>query len=518
MIVLTGTNTYTGSTIIDGGTVEIGGSGSLGNGNYAVNITDDANLVFASSTNQTLSSHITGTGSLSEIGPGTLSLPGSGNTYTGGTTNTGGTLIVSYINESSQTSIGTGPLYVGGGTLSYTNTAAATTGRGVTNVVSGVSPTINVPNGSLTMYGPIGANPAASFTIIKTGAGTLIIGSPSSTNGNSYDGVTVQGGTVILNKPGTYNAVGGPVTVNSGGELELGGSSPTGGSAEFYTGSSTPLTINSGGIFDLHGQGTTIYSTSVAGSGNGNGAISNSAAGACTLNSPITLSNNTAFGCVGGIMLPAPIGGAYGLTNLGPGTLTLGATNTYTGGTTVRGGTLDVNTNGSIQGNVTVSAATTLELDNAAALAANATLTVASGSTNKLNYSGTNTIGALYVAGVAQPQGVYGATASNPGGVFTGTGTVKVVAAVTYPRPGITSFSHSGNTLTFSATNGSANGTYYILESTNEMLPIPQWNVIYTNAFNGSGDIVGQQVPVANSHDSREFYILLQSTNVSAFP
>jgi hypothetical protein len=169
-----------------------------------------------------------------------------------------------------------------------------------------------------------------------------------------------------------------------------------------------------------------------------------------------------------------------------------------------------------------VSSSATLELDSASAVASSATLTVASGAAVDLTYAGTDTIGALYVGGVLQPAGVYGASASNPGGVFTGTGTLTVPGAVSsYPTPGITGFTVSGTaptSVTISATNGLANGTYYLLESTNLSLPLHQWTVIYTNTFNGSGDIVGQQIPVAHQTDAEEFYILLQSTNASAFP
>jgi hypothetical protein len=45
----------------------------------------------------------------------------------------------------------------------------------------------------------------------------------------------------------------------------------------------------------------------------------------------------------------------------------------------------------------------------------------------------------------------------------------------------------SGSNLIFSGTNGPANGTYYVLTTTNLVLPIAQWTILSTNVFNGSG-------------------------------
>jgi autotransporter-associated beta strand protein len=87
---VTGANTYTGATTVSGGTLQIGAgstTGSLGTGS----VTNNASLVFNRSNVLTVANAITGTGGLTKSGAGTLSLTGT-NTYSGTTRISAGTL------------------------------------------------------------------------------------------------------------------------------------------------------------------------------------------------------------------------------------------------------------------------------------------------------------------------------------------------------------------------------------------------------------------------------------------
>ena len=82
-LILTKNNSYTGGTTISAGTLQIGdGSNS---GSVAGDIIDDSVLVFNRKNTLTYGGVISGSGSLTQAGTGTLRLTGD-NTYTGGTT------------------------------------------------------------------------------------------------------------------------------------------------------------------------------------------------------------------------------------------------------------------------------------------------------------------------------------------------------------------------------------------------------------------------------------------------
>jgi outer membrane autotransporter protein len=114
------------------------------------------------------------------------------------------------------------------------------------------------------------------------------------------------------------------------------------------------LTVNDPAAVTISGP----HTLSITGSGAGNGITVNNGAGLVTINSNLLLSgvpeiitvNNTAGLAINGI-----VGGTIGLIKAGTGQLTLAGANTYTGGTAVLQGTLQIGnggTSGSILGKV----------------------------------------------------------------------------------------------------------------------------------------------------------------------
>jgi fibronectin-binding autotransporter adhesin len=98
ILTLTATNSYLGATAINGGTLQLGNGQSGYDGALYVSVvstsgvTDNGALIFDLAGSQTAPYRISGSGSLSMIGDGMLTLSGS-NTYNGGTFVEAGTLV-----------------------------------------------------------------------------------------------------------------------------------------------------------------------------------------------------------------------------------------------------------------------------------------------------------------------------------------------------------------------------------------------------------------------------------------
>lgn len=184
----------------------------------------------------TINEDITGAGSLTKTGDGVLVLTGA-NTYAGGTSINGGTLLTDGDDSLGASSAG---LALDGGTLKIAKSFSSA--RAVTlNAAGG---TFNTGAYTLGLYGAIGG--AGALT--KTGAGTLILGAS-----NGYSGGTViTAGTVLLAAAGALPAAG-AVALSAGGTLDLAGYAQT---AASYSGPGTLAMSLAGGVTNLDVSGT----------------------------------------------------------------------------------------------------------------------------------------------------------------------------------------------------------------------------------------------------------------------
>ena len=176
-LVLTGSNTYTGVTTIGAGTLQVGNGGA---GEYlaspSVIVCNNAVLAFNASDSLTYGGVISGSGGLTQLGPGTVTLPGS-NTFTGTTIVAGGTLEIG-----------------NGGSGEFLASAA---------VVLGSSATVAFNHADLLTYSGV---ISGGGNLVKTGGGTLVL-----TAGNTYTGNTVvAGGTLQVGNGGAGEFVASP--------------------------------------------------------------------------------------------------------------------------------------------------------------------------------------------------------------------------------------------------------------------------------------------------------------------
>lgn len=145
-----------------------------------------------------------------------------------------------------------------------------------------------------------------------------------------------------------------------------------------------------------------------------------------TIGNPVVLLADLNCGGSGSgtVTLSGGVAGSAGLVKAGSGILALAGSSSYSGNTTVNGGTL--------------------KLSQANAVNDSSTVTIAAGAVLELDFAGEDTVLSLVLGGVAQANGVY--DASNSGGAITGTGAIRVFT----PPPPVPSSNASLASLTVS--------------------------------------------------------------------
>ncbi|WP_159564776.1 autotransporter outer membrane beta-barrel domain-containing protein [Budvicia diplopodorum] len=377
-ILLSGSN----NSVINSGTI-------IGLGGNAINIVGNNNAITldtgssltgdinSSGTGNTLTLQNAGSVASNMIGLNSLSMIGSSWTLSGNATFTGSGNSVIAVNNGAL--IVTGTLIAVGTTVASGATLQLGNGGTLGDVVTGLHVNGNlIVNHSNTYFYTDPIDGTGSFT--QQGTGTTILTGASTFTG----GTVVNHGTLQLgNNPASqYTGAGllvGEITVNSGATLLLNGSDVLGYSSP--TNSVRTINLNSSTLThagnDTNGWGVT-YNLAGAlmqttGSGNfsfGGGTTVNTLAStnSSEIAGLVTIydSNpgnaavfNVANGAAGiDLLVSANVNeesGSYGIAKLGDGLMALTGTATYTGGTTISGGTLQIGnggTTGSILGSV----------------------------------------------------------------------------------------------------------------------------------------------------------------------
>ncbi|EJM2629235.1 autotransporter-associated beta strand repeat-containing protein [Salmonella enterica subsp. enterica] len=362
-LTLSGSNTYTGGTTINDGTLIATSVDALGSGD----VTDDA--VLELNTGGDFINNIGGTGRVEKSGDETLTLSGS-NSYTGGTTISDGTLVASNVE-----SLGTGD-------VTNNATLELNTGGDFTNNIGGSGQVVKSGDDALALSG---ANSYTGGTLISSG--TLV-----ATNVDALgSGDVTDNATLELNTGGTFdNAISGSGQVVKSGDktLTLSGSNTYTGGTLISDGTLVASNVESLGTGDVTNNATLELNTggdftnNISGSGqvvkSGDETLtlsgSNTYTGGTTINDGTLVAtsvealgsgdvtNDAVLALNTGGDFANNIGGTGSVVKSGDETLTLSGTNSYTGGTTISGGTL-VATNVEALGTGDVTNNATLELN-----------------------------------------------------------------------------------------------------------------------------------------------------------
>ena len=357
--ILTGNNGATGAVTISGGTLQIG-NGST-SGSIAGNVTNGNTLIFNRSNAYTYSGTISSTGAVTQAGAGKLTISGA-NSYTGLTTVAAGcTLIVANNtalgNTTGGTSLTAGPdsytalqlandVIVTGETVTLNSNSAGNL-RSQMIVGSGHTATWNgtitlagnnyiqlISSGNMTVQGNINGS-TSNLLIRGSGNGTL----DATLNAGSTNLFKTDNGTWTITSTG--NTFGNTQVAN--GTFKLGVSDALPSSSLIYMGQGNGYNC----LFDLNGYNQTVSGIDDDGNAAGDKQITNQGGSASTLTIDASSDHTYAY---------LITNGAYKLNIVksGNGTQVLTASNTYTGVTTVSGGTISVSTlaNGGSNSNI----------------------------------------------------------------------------------------------------------------------------------------------------------------------
>ncbi|WP_167467272.1 autotransporter-associated beta strand repeat-containing protein [Buttiauxella warmboldiae] len=388
---LSADNTFTGSVTVNDGTLQLGNGGT--GGSVTSDITNNATLALNRSDTVTLDNIISGSGVVEHNGTGTTILTGA-NSWSGGTELNRGTL---RIDENDNLGDSAGQLSFNGGSLATTSsftldrTVNIFSANGEINTssgtvltqdrgISGSGALIKSGRGTLTLTG---ANSWSGGTAINEG--TLQIGDGGTTGNitgniinnaalavNRSDSLTLGGiisgsgelqqngtGTTILTADNSYT---GATTINAG-TLQLGNGGTSGSVSGDITNDGVLAVnrsndvllgglISGSGDFEQNGKGITALSADNTFTGSvtvsdgtlqlGTGGTSGSVTSDITNNATLALNRSDT------VTLDNVISGSGVVEHNGTGTTVLTGANSWSGGTVLNRGTLQIGENNNL--------------------------------------------------------------------------------------------------------------------------------------------------------------------------
>lgn len=332
-LTLTGTNTYLGGTTISKGTLEIGNGGETGS--IAGDVTNNATLAFNRSNDLDFDGVVSGTGDLVKKGAGTLTLTAA-NTYTGDTKIQAGTLELGAggsLAKSTDIDVSANATFDVNG---HAQTVGTISGAGEIKLGTGGELTVDFASKDATFAGTI----SGGGSLVKTGAFSKLILSGD----NTYTGGTTIEEGILQVGNGTTGSISGDIVNN----------------AALFFGRNNAMTydgdISGTGEMRKYGAGVLTLTGAVSHKGGteiadgtlkiGNGSTTGSISGDILNDSKLVFDRSDE------VTYADEISGRGSLTQAGAGTLILTGANSYSGGTIIAAGTLQIG-NGDKTGSIT---------------------------------------------------------------------------------------------------------------------------------------------------------------------
>ncbi len=419
----------------------------------------------------------------------------------------------------------TGLIKTGNGTMALAGANTMTSG-------------IIISNGTLMLSGAGALTQAGGYAEAITNNGTFMDGS---TTAQPLLGAISGTGTLIVNASGASLTLGGTNTYTgsttiTAGRLALSGTGSISNSPAIVIGGGATFDVSAlTGGFTLRSSQTLSNSSSTANiSGNastGSGTVSLVYAGSPALNvtnGTLTLASGTGLkinNVTGSALAPGSYTIISAATNGGGGLVagTVPAPFTVGGNGIAAGATASLQTNGGTLNLVVSLIATTTRLNALSAVpygtpvTFTATVSPAPATGDNVTFKDSATVlgtGPTSGGGVANfttartqlAAGSHAITAAFAGDASYAGSTSGVSNQVVTALPQFGAINLGGNGLAMTGSGGAANGTYYILTSTDVTVPMNLWTPLLTNQFDSNGNF--NFTNLMNTNLPQSFYIL----------